>query len=214
MDKYFLDKIENNREILRNFLKPKNKKYKTGEKVKEFLLEELFNINGNIYYLVKDKRLDAFYSGSKILKSNRVILNIPIEDITISLTIEQAKRINIIGPYYQDLFNENKINFKYYDEENYSEAIRLFLEAAAYNPYELVYLENAANAYMKIQEDQKALELLDKLVLEFDAKSPKIFYLRGLLLYGFERKEEACRDFKIAYDGGLIDTSFYLNFCN
>ena len=118
MDKYFLDKIENNREILRNFLKPKNKKYKTGEKVKEFLLEELFNINGNIYYFVKDKRLDSYYSSSKILKSNRVILNIPIEDITISLTIEQAKRINIIGPYYQDLFNENKINFKYYDEEN------------------------------------------------------------------------------------------------
>lgn len=118
MDKYFLDKIENNREILRNFLKPKNKKYKTGEKVKEFLLEELFNINGNIYYFVKDKRLDSYYSSNKILKSNRVILNIPIEDITISLTIDQAKRINIIGPYYQDLFNENKINFKYYDEEN------------------------------------------------------------------------------------------------
>lgn len=118
MDKYFLDKIENNREILRNFLKPKNKKYKTEEKVKEFLLEELFNINGNIYYFVKDKRLDSYYSSSKILKSNRVILNIPMEDITISLTIEQAKRINIIGPYYQDLFNENKINFKYYDEEN------------------------------------------------------------------------------------------------
>ena len=118
MDKYFLDKIENNREILRNFLKPKNKKYKTEEKVKEFLLEELFNINGNIYYFVKDKRLDSYYSSSKILKSNRVILNIPMEDITISLTINEAKRINIIGPYYQDLFNENKINFKYYDKEN------------------------------------------------------------------------------------------------
>jgi len=118
MDQYFLDKIKNNRQILRNFLKPKNKKYKTEEKVKEFLLEELFNINGNIYYFVNDKRIDSYYTSGKILKSNRVLLNMPIEDITISLTIDQAKRINIIGPYYQDLYNENKINFKYYDKEN------------------------------------------------------------------------------------------------
>ena len=38
--------------------------------------------------------------------------------ITDFKSINEAKRINIIGPYYQDLFNENKINFKYYDKEN------------------------------------------------------------------------------------------------
>tara|TARA_B100001248_G_C27387750_1_gene460599 strand:+ start:1400 stop:1870 length:471 start_codon:yes stop_codon:yes gene_type:complete len=118
MDKYFLDKIKSNREILRNFLKPTNNKYKTKKKVKEFLLEELFNINCTIYYFVKDKRIDSCYTSFKILKNNIVILNIPIEDTTIALTIDQAKRINIIGPYYQDSFNENKINFKYYDKEN------------------------------------------------------------------------------------------------
>ena len=34
MDKYFLDKIKSNREILRNFLKPTNNKYKTKKKLK------------------------------------------------------------------------------------------------------------------------------------------------------------------------------------
>ena len=101
-----------------------------------------------------------------------------------------------------------------FDKENYSESIQYFLKAAELNPYELVYLENAANAYMRIQEDQKALELLDRLVLEFDAKSPKVFYLRALLLFGFDRKEEACIDFKIAYDAGLINLQLFSNFCN
>tara|TARA_Y100000385_G_scaffold181209_1_gene187162 strand:+ start:1423 stop:3693 length:2271 start_codon:yes stop_codon:yes gene_type:complete len=103
---------------------------------------------------------------------------------------------------------------EYFELENYQEAIRYFLEAVELNPFELAYLENAANAYMRIQEDQKALELLDRLVLEFDSKSPKVFYLRALLLFEFDRKEEACIDFKIAYDAGLINSQLFSNFCN
>jgi len=106
------------------------------------------------------------------------------------------------------------IGMEYFELENYQEAITNFLKAAELNPFELAYLENAANAYMRIQEDQKALELLDRLVLEFNSKSPKVFYLRALLLFGFDRKEEACKDFKIAYDAGLINRQFFSNFCN
>ena len=120
MDNYFLDKIKNNREIIRNFLKPKNKKYKSKKNVVEFLEEELFNIKGTILYFQNDNenKLDKYYSSSKVIKSNMILLNIPLEDISILLSIEQAKKINIIGPYYQDLFDENKISFKYYDNEN------------------------------------------------------------------------------------------------
>jgi len=118
MDKYFVDKVKQNRKIIQNFLKPKNKKYKSEENVKEFLVEELFNVNGYIYIFKNDEKLDLYYSNSKILKSNRVLLNIPLDDITITLSMEQAKRINIIGPYYQNLYDENKISFKYYDTEN------------------------------------------------------------------------------------------------
>lgn len=101
-----------------------------------------------------------------------------------------------------------------FNNENFSESIEYFMKAAELNPYELVYLENAANAHMRLGQDNEALVLLNKLVDEFDSQSPKVFYLRALLLYGFERKEEACIDFKKAYDAGLINRQFFSNFCN
>ena len=102
-----------------------------------------------------------------------------------------------------------------FDSGNFSEAIKYFLIAADLNPYELVYLENAANSYMKLGDDEEALLLLNKLVNEFNATSPKVFYLRGLILYDSGRIDEACLDFKIANDAGLFGTtSFFSNYCN
>jgi tetratricopeptide (TPR) repeat protein len=102
---------------------------------------------------------------------------------------------------------------EYFNIENYDEAIKLFLQAAELNPYELVYLENAANAYMKIGKDNEALVLLNKLVNEFDAKSPKVFYLRGLLYYDFGDKVKGCENLKIARDSGLLGSTIYNRFC-
>ena len=101
----------------------------------------------------------------------------------------------------------------YFEEENYIEAIKYFLLAAELNPYELVYLENAANSYMKIGKDKEALELLNKLINEYDAKTPKIFYLRGLLYYDSDERVKGCEDLKIALDAGLIANPLYSRFC-
>ena len=104
---------------------------------------------------------------------------------------------------------------QFFDEENYSEAAKYFLIAADLNPYELVYLENAANSYMQLGKDEEALNLLNKLVNEYNAQSPKVFYFRGLLLYELDKIDEACKDLNIANEAGLFGTTgLYKRLCN
>ena len=107
------------------------------------------------------------------------------------------------------------IAMNYFEKENYNEAIKYFLIAYELNPYELVYLENAANAHLKLGNDNEALKLLNKLINDYDAKSPKAYYLRGLILYDLEKFDEACYDFNIANNAGLFgSTAFYEKYCN
>lgn len=102
-----------------------------------------------------------------------------------------------------------------FEQENYTEAIKYFLNASELNPYELVYLENAANSYLRLGNDNAALDLLNKLVNEFNAESPKVFYLRGLILYDIGKTQEACEDFKIANNSGMFgSSSFFKTYCN
>ena len=114
-------------------------------------------------------------------------------------------------------FEANKnyfIAMNYFEKENYKKNIKYFLTAYELNPYELVYLENAANAHLKLGNDNEALELLNKLINDYNAESPKVYYLRGLILYDLEKIDEACLDFKIANDAGLFgSTSFFSNYC-
>jgi len=109
--------------------------------------------------------------------------------------------------YYQNAMED-------FDNEEFEKAAQLFIKASELNPYEFVYLENAANSYMKIGKDQEALQLLNKLLNDLGSESAKAHYFRGLLLYGFDQVEEACLDLKIADDYGLLaNTSIYLSLC-
>lgn len=54
------------------------------------MLLMVFNIKGIILY---QNKLDKYYCSSKVIKSNMILLNIPLEDISILLLlIEQAKK--------------------------------------------------------------------------------------------------------------------------
>ena len=109
--------------------------------------------------------------------------------------------------YYQNAMTE-------FDNEEFEKAAQLFIKASELNPYEFVYLENAANSYMKIGKDEEALQLLNQLLNELGSESAKAHYFRGLILYGLDKVEEACIDLKIAQDNGLLtNTSIYLTLC-
>ena len=61
---------------------------------------------------------------------------------------------------------------------------------------------------------EKALELLNELIDNYDSESPKAHYLRGLTNYSMGNIEIACEDLKFAFDEGLIsDTNLYQLAC-
>ena len=83
---------------------------------------------------------------------------------------------------------------KYFEEGNYEQAAKSFFEAGEINRFELPYRENAANAYIRLGNKTKALEILNKLINEDKTKSPRTFWLRGLLIYESGKKIEGCKD--------------------
>lgn len=92
----------------------------------------------------------------------------------------------------------------FFEQENFTAAANYFENAAKLNPFEHVYKENAANSFLRLGNDQKALELLNELIEKDKSKSPKAFYLRGLINYSLGIIEIACTDLKYAYDQGFI----------
>jgi len=93
-----------------------------------------------------------------------------------------------------------------FEEENYKSAAEFFIEADSINPYELVYKENAANSLIRFGDDLSALKLLNDLIDNFNSRSPKAHYLRGLILLEQEgKKDQACLDLKYANENGLLD---------
>tara|TARA_B100001057_G_scaffold361579_1_gene364034 strand:+ start:1655 stop:3925 length:2271 start_codon:yes stop_codon:yes gene_type:complete len=93
-----------------------------------------------------------------------------------------------------------------FEEENYKSAAEFFIEADSINPYELIYKENAANSLIRYGDDIGALKLLNDLIDNFNSKSAKAHYLRGLILIEQEGgQSQACLDLKFAKDNGLLD---------
>jgi len=125
--------------------------------------------------------------------------------------------------YYMVQVGENKMYqadfyyqsaMKLFETQKFEDAAGLFIKASELNPYELAYLENAANAYMKIGKDNEALELLNTLIDELGSESINAFYIRGLILYDLGEIESACLDLKIADDEGLFGgSSIYSSLC-
>jgi hypothetical protein len=113
MDKYFLDKINKNTQIFKNYLYvKKNTKYINDKKVtylfeKYFCLDDCFKFTNNTF--------NKCYTTNTILKPNLVIINFPIGGKTLVLNYDQAKKINLVEPHYNNNYKEDKISFKYYD---------------------------------------------------------------------------------------------------
>ena len=96
---------------------------------------------------------------------------------------------------------------EYFDKGMYKEAADAFDKAGLINKFELPYRENAANAYIRLGNKTKALEILNRLILEDKTNSPRTYWLRGLLLYDNGRKVEGCKDLNLVEESGWIDNA-------
>lgn len=103
---------------------------------------------------------------------------------TLNVGYEETMRAATLHALGEDLFEQGK----------YQEAALAFDEAGSINKFELPYRENAANAYIRNGNKTKALEILNRLINEDKTKSPRTFWLRGLLIYESGNKIEGCKD--------------------
>ena len=80
----------------------------------------------------------------------------------------------------QGLIMSNRAE-KFYRLNDFKQAAELFLEASQYNPIEIAYLENAANCFMKMDENNKAITILEKVLTELNPKTGKTEYILGII---------------------------------
>lgn len=96
---------------------------------------------------------------------------------------------------------------------NFSGAAQNFLKASELNPLEVPYKENIANAYMQLSKFDKALDIVDEILLNDDYRSEKIIYMRGLILYNLGQIDAACIVFKELENARYIGPRIYNSLC-
>ena len=169
---------------------------------------------------IEDSTFDAAYLSAmaNITDPSNAEFTLEGLDINIQSGNDQLKKgyyavkVGIRNMYIADEYYQTGLY--YFEEENYTAAANYFENANRINPYELAYKENAANAYLKIGNDSRALQLLNELIDNYDSDSPKAHYLRGLTNYSMGNIEIGCKDLKYAFDEGFIsDINVYQLAC-
>ena len=80
---------------------------------------------------------------------------------------------------------------------------------------EVSYFENAANCYMKINENQKAIAILEKTIINLQPKTGKAEYLLGIIYLDLKEKNLGCSYLKQARGKGFVFSKELLNqFCS
>ena len=104
---------------------------------------------------------------------------------------------------------------KLFEEKKFKEAALSFVKASKLNPLEVSYLENAANSYMQFGDEQRAIEILEKMIQELNPKSGKAEYLLGILFIGEKKNIEGCEYLNKSLEKGFnIPDIIFQRFCN
>ena len=107
----------------------------------------------------------------------RLSVNNPLNSVNKAFTIMgEIGRENVRKGYKANIVAE-----RYYNQKDFINAAKFFLEASQYNPLEIAYFENAANSYMKANENKKAITILEKSLTELNPKTGKTEYLLGII---------------------------------
>ena len=77
-----------------------------------------------------------------------------------------------------EIIAKNALSF--FNDKNYKEAARLYIEASNYNPIEYSYLENAATSFYLIEEFGNALLYSGKVIENFNPGTGKSEYIHGI----------------------------------
>ena len=140
-------------------------------------LSDVIEIDDSKKY-IKDLNKEIFSrkDGTKI---SLYLLNFGKEQVL------KAERI-----YHQGLY--------FFDTGDFFKAALKFEEAAKLNSLQNAYFENAANAYLKIKNYDKSLEMLDFVIDSLKPKTGKAQYLKALLYLDQYEDKKACKFYREA----------------
>ena len=161
-------------------------------------LEVSLNIKNNIG-LTESKFLEKYNSK-----------NPDDETVKVFNTIFKIGKKNVEDGYFESIKAED-----YFNKKEYSKAAKSYLKASELNPLEVSYYENAANSFMQSGKDDKAIELLKKVLEKLNPTSGKAEYLLGIIYIGKEKNKIGC---KYLYDSKLkgfkVPKVIFERFCN
>lgn len=138
-------------------------------------LEVSLNIKNNIG-LTESKILEAYSSRNKDsdrLKGYNAIFEVGLKGV-------------------EDGYLESLKAEKYFREKEFEKAAESFIKSYEFNPTEVSYYENAANAYMQMGEDQKAIQILKDVILKLNPTTGKAEYLLAIIYIGQEKNNIGC----------------------
>ena len=145
--------------------------------------------------ILRDVSNKGLSEKSKNIKAYTYVLNIGLEN---------TKKAN-------ELYHEG---LDYFDEGNLIKSAEMFEKASNINPLEVKYLENAANIYMKLNNDIKASEMLKKIIDEFPDDTGKSYYMLALINLEVD-KRYGCECLKKSSDNGFKPAiGLYRAYCN
>ena len=92
---------------------------------------------------------------------------------------------------------------KFYYLKEYKKSAIKFEQAFSYIPNEIPYYENAANSYMKLGNNTRAIEILEELIINLNPISGKAEYLLAILYVDEGQKKKGCDYLSISISKGF-----------
>jgi tetratricopeptide (TPR) repeat protein len=143
-------------------------------------------------YMIANNALKLAGTSQVVKVANKAIELFPIDKDFLIL-----RKIAIIGKLAVDqalaLSGEGAALFV---QQDYFNAAQKFLAAAAIDPLEFSYFENAGTAYFSMGQYEQSLPYFNTVIEKLNPKSGKSEYIMGLSLVNLGRMEEACEAFR------------------
>ena len=123
--------------------------------------------------------------------------------------IFQIGKKNVEDGYFESLNAE-----KYFKNKEFEKAAKSYKKAYGFNPTEVSYYENSANAYMQLGEDETAIQILKEVISKLNPKTGKAEYLLAIIYLGQEDYVFGCKYLTKSKQKGFgIPDIMFKNFC-
>jgi len=152
----------------------------------------------DVYTLSLSKLLDKVESNSILSRANKNLLETKDDQIKGNIYILNFGRQKVV-----EAFELHEKGLEFFENNDFEKAAIYFEKAALINSLEAPYYENAANAYIKIGNNEKAEFFVDFILNEINPKNGKAYYMKAILELDKGNQNQACGFLLDSYKNGF-----------